>query len=368
MTDPRMRGFGRRRQPSLMRKEGWRQFVDEPLLSAREIFGAREEWAKGAKSNREEFDIQRADHHASFVIETPRMKEVHDHLWNQVRTNYATVGTRTGSLIDAPSGGYGKTWTGIHFGRAYERVVRELPPRNDPRPDQLFDPMPFIYIALRDASSVTAIDEDMLRFAGRPFEGTPKKDLAPIVEEVCWDCDTSVVFVDDVMNLRAWRKNDALIAKHLNHLAGRVPATFIYAGINCVESGVFDEGDFSFGQDSANTSTQCRFSHLLIEPFALDVDWQAFLRSFEDELVLLKSYEGMLCVDLAEYLYERTGGVIGSISQLLRRAADLAIYTGAEKITERLLKQESLWIDRAAEKRAAQASTKAKPRRKAAKR
>lgn len=361
-----MRGFGRKRQPSLMRKEGWRQFVDDPLLSAREIFGPREEWQKCAKRDREAFDIQRSDHHASFVIETPRMKEIHDHLWNQARANYGAVGARPGSVIDALSGGYGKTWMMIHFGRAYERGVRELPPLNEPRPNHIFDRTPVVYIALRDSSSETAIDEDFLRFFGRPFDGIAKKDLVFYVEEVAWDCETSVVFVDDVMNLRAWRKNDTKIAKHLNHLASRVPATFVYAGINCVESGVFDEGDFSFAQDSANTSTQCRFTHLLIEPFALDVEWQALLRSFENELVLLKGYEGMLCVDLAEYLYERTGGVIGSISQLLRRAADLAVLTGTERITEKLLKQESIWIDRAAEKRAAQTSSK--KRGKAAKR
>ena len=51
---------------------------------------------------------------------------------------------------------------------------------------------------------------------------------------------------------------------------------------------------------------------------------------------------------LAEFLYRRSGGMIGSLSQLVRGAAILAIETGTERITQDLL--EAVPIDYAAER------------------
>nr|WP_228558766.1 hypothetical protein [Catenulispora pinisilvae] len=61
---------------------------------------------------------------------------------------------------------------------------------------------------------------------------------------------------------------------------------------------------------------------------------------------------------MAESLYRRSGGMIGSLSQLIRGAAILAIDTGTEKITEDLL--DLVPIDYAAER--ASAPAKARPR------
>ncbi len=51
---------------------------------------------------------------------------------------------------------------------------------------------------------------------------------------------------------------------------------------------------------------------------------------------------------LSEYLYHRSGGMIGSLSQLIRGAAVLAIEDGSERITEDLL--EAVPVDFAAER------------------
>jgi hypothetical protein len=51
----------------------------------------------------------------------------------------------------------------------------------------------------------------------------------------------------------------------------------------------------------------------------------------------LKSHVEDTLVDLADYLYQRTGGMIGSLSQLVRGAALLAIQDGTEHITRELL-------------------------------
>ena len=51
---------------------------------------------------------------------------------------------------------------------------------------------------------------------------------------------------------------------------------------------------------------------------------------------------------LEEYLYRRSGGMIGSLSQLIRGAAVLAIEDGSEQITRDLL--EAVPVDYAAER------------------
>ena len=57
---------------------------------------------------------------------------------------------------------------------------------------------------------------------------------------------------------------------------------------------------------------------------------------FEQELVLLGAKDGDL-TGQADYLWRRTQGVIGSLTQLLTEATAEAIDTGAERITLKLM-------------------------------
>ncbi|WP_393059538.1 hypothetical protein [Streptomyces sp. LN549] len=63
-----------------------------------------------------------------------------------------------------------------------------------------------------------------------------------------------------------------------------------------------------------------------------------------------------LARSLDAYLHERTSGLIGSLSQLVREAAIEAIDSGAERITKRLL--DSVELDHTVE----QARTKKTPK------
>jgi hypothetical protein len=64
--------------------------------------------------------------------------------------------------------------------------------------------------------------------------------------------------------------------------------------------------------------------------------WRSLVSTLEAMLRLHKHNPGTL-VALDEYLYRRTGGMIGSLSQLVRGAAILAIEDGTEQITRDLL-------------------------------
>jgi hypothetical protein len=65
-----------------------------------------------------------------------------------------------------------------------------------------------------------------------------------------------------------------------------------------------------------------------------------------DAALRLHHHQPGSLVALKDYLYRRSGGMIGSLSQLIRGAAILAIENGSEQITRDLL--EAVPVDYAA--------------------
>ena len=95
-----------------------------------------------------------------------------------------------------------------------------------------------------------------------------------------------------------------------------------------------------------------RFTVIPAAPFAYGTaeqreQWRALIATLETLLWLHQHRPGIL-TGLAEYLYQRSGGMIGSLSQLIRGAAILAIEDGTEQITRDLL--DVVPVDYAAER------------------
>lgn len=74
--------------------------------------------------------------------------------------------------------------------------------------------------------------------------------------------------------------------------------------------------------------------------------WAALVATLE-QLLRLHHHEPGTLLCQAEYLYQRTGGMIGSLSHLIREAAIEAIVNCSERITFDLL--EEIELDRTAE-------------------
>ena len=81
-------------------------------------------------------------------------------------------------------------------------------------------------------------------------------------------------------------------------------------------------------------------------PFPLRQEWAALLATLEGALRLHRHQPGTL-PGLGKYLHQRTGGMIGSLSHLVRAAALVAILDGTEEITRKLL--DSIPVDHAAQ-------------------
>ena len=121
-----------------------------------------------------------------------------------------------------------------------------------------------------------------------------------------------------------------------------LPATFVYAGINVERSGLFT------GVRGKQIAGRC----VLVNtgPFPHHQEWAGLVAALEHALRLHHHPPGTL-LSLEQYLHHRTGGMIGSLSHLIRAAALTAILDGTEAITRDLL--ESIPVDHAAESDAA---------------
>lgn len=111
-----------------------------------------------------------------------------------------------------------------------------------------------------------------------------------------------------------------------------LPATFAYAGIDVEAQGLFAgvRGRQIAGRFILISSSS--FAHGTAEQRAA---WQSLVATLESMLRLHRHVSGTL-VGLADYLYKRTDGMIGSLSQLVRGAAILAVGDD-ERITRELL-------------------------------
>lgn len=155
--------------------------------------------------------------------------------------------------------------------------------------------------------------------------------------------------LDRCQNLGRQKNSDAL-----KYFAERLSATFVCAGVEVEAAGLFNGAR---GRQIAG-----RFTVLPASPFAYGTieqrrDWHALVATLEGTLRLRDHAPGALAA-MAQDLYRRSGGMIGSLSQLVRGAAILAIDAGTEKITADLL--DLVPIDYAAERAAA--PVKARPR------
>ena len=130
--------------------------------------------------------------------------------------------------------------------------------------------------------------------------------------------------------------------------------TLVLIGVDIPGSGLLRgaRADRSAGQwafpagsdrDAAATQTDRRFDLVDLEPFDYSTadGMTAFLEhlaGIEDQLRLLRSFDGMLTAgDMPEYLFRRTGGIVGLLRRLIEDGCAKAIATGEERLTRDLL-------------------------------
>jgi hypothetical protein len=320
----------------LTTKEGWRRFVErQPVPPALHDPVALE---RLSAEQRAVYDEARCAYHAQLPLaNTPTIQKVITTTRLLVALNRNQVSARRGVIVSGASG-TGKTTALTQLGRTHERHTRNRHPRDTHR-------LPVIYVTVPPAATARMLAVEFARFLGLTFSG--RANITDIVEAVCATAARTrveLVGVDELHNLNLATRAGAEVSDQLKYFAERLPATFIYAGIDVEAQGLFAGVR---GRQIAG-----RFTLIPATAFAYGTaeqrnQWRALVATMESTLRLQRHRPGGL-LRLDEYLYGRTGGMIGSLSQLIRGAAILAIEDGGEQITRPLL--ESVPVDYAAQR------------------
>ena len=195
-------------------------------------------------------------------------------------------------------------------------------------------PLPVVYITVPPAATPRMIAVEFARFFGLPAPA--RANLTDVTNAVCATAartSVDLVLVDEIHNISLATRAGAEVSDTLKYFAERLPATFVFSGLDVDETGLFTG---TRGRQIAG-----RFTLIPARPFDYGTKgqketWRSLIAAMEASLRLHEHQPGTL-TGLGEYLFGRTGGMIGSLSQLVRGAAILAIQDGTEQITRELL-------------------------------
>jgi hypothetical protein len=310
----------RRGQHHLTTLQGWRQFTTAPVAPPPAI--SREEWSALPEADQARHDEDRLDYHTRMaVVATSALQQVIHAGRRLTLLNRHAISARRGLILSGPAG-TGKTTAITQFGKAHEAIDRRRHPG-------LHDRIPVIYVTVPPAATPRMVAVEFARFLGLPL--TTRANITDVIEAVCGvalDTYVSVVCVDEIHNLQLATRNGAEVSDTLKYFSERLPATFIYAGIDVERQGLFTG---TRGRQIAG-----RFSLIHTTAFPYAAEWQGLVASLEAALRLRRHRAGSL-PELDHYLHDRTAGMIGSLSHLIRGAAVDAILTGTEAVTKTVL-------------------------------
>lgn len=311
--------------------EGWREFttqdpVPPDLLPAPAL-------ADLGPDERLDYDDDRLDYHTRLTVAATSTLRTVVHAGRRLTLlNRHAISARRG-LILSGAVGTGKTTALTQFGKTIEVIDR----RQHPGVDRI----PVVYVTVPPAATSRMLAVEFARFLGLPV--TTRANITDVIETVCGvliDARVSVVCVDELHNLSLATRNGAEVSDTLKYFSERIPATFVYAGVDLEANGLFNG---TRGRQIAG-----RFAVIDTVPFPRTAEWTGLVSTFEEAL-RLHQHKPKTLEGLAGYLHQRTGGMIGSLSHLIRGAAIDAILDETEKITRKSL--ERVKLDRAAQTR-----------------
>jgi Bacterial TniB protein len=329
--------------------EGWRRFVDH--VPAVPDLLDRQACQHLDPHRRLDYDEARLAHHSQLlVVATPTVRKVITEGRRLSYLNRYAVSGRCGLILSGPAR-TGKTTAITQMAKTLEVIHRQRHPRSP-------GDIPVAYITTPPAATSRMMAVELARFLGLPV--IRRANITDIIEAVCGVCldaHTGLICVDEIHNISLTTRYGAEASDTLKYFAERIPATFVYAGINLARANLFTG---TRGEQIAS-----RFATISTKSFAYGTPaqretWRALVATLEQALRLHQHRPGTLARH-GEYLYQRTHGMIGSLSHLIRGAAIDAILDGTEKITKAHL--EAILLDHAAETAQTAAPKKRAPRR-----
>ena len=309
---------------------GWRQFVDAAPATFDLLPDAA--WASLTARSRAAYDEARISYHSELVVvATSTLREVTRQGRLLTLLNRREISARRGLIVSGPWA-TGKSTALKQLGRAHELMIRE----RYGGPDRI----PVVYVTTPPKGSPRKLALEFARFLGLPpvRTGQNTTDIADAVCQVLIEARCDLVLVDEIHNLNLATSAGEDMSDHLKYFTEHLPATFVYAGINVERSGLFT------GVRGKQIAGRCVLA--ATGPFPCQQEWTGLVATMEAALRLHRHQPGTL-PGLDRYLHQRTGGMIGSLSHLIRAGAITAILDGTEEITRTLL--DGIPVDHAAQ-------------------
>jgi AAA domain len=337
-----------------------RPFVPAPVITLGE-------YKKRSLRQRHLHDLHRIVTHSNLPIqETPMSAAVADLMRRRIQANAFKGSERTRPGLMVNGGGFqGKTETVCAAAAAFEdewlELNRYLNPDAVPGTRDLVAPAAYVQTPV--TARPVSICQAILDFYGEDYKGMTLGALTRAVKRAISDHATKVVILDDITRLKMHREADQDVLDLIRDLMSFTVVVLVGVGIprsGLLREGRFDErtGEWLFPpvkdkgkspNDEAATQTERRFRLVNLDPFSYDTPgdiaaWASHLAGIESQLRLFNSGENPLTGGtMPEYLFRRTGGVVGLLSCLIEEACMSAIDTGAEQLSKELL--DSVAID-----------------------
>jgi hypothetical protein len=327
-----------RRQPTTT-LEGWRRFVDADPSGLALL--PDEEWRALDDAGRAGYDEARIAHHAELVVvTTSAIQEITSEGRLLTLMNQRENGARRG-LIVTGAAATGKTTAIKQLGRLHEIRTRLRFPGGTGR-------IPVVYVTAPPKGSPRKLAMEFARFLGLPpaSSRTNATDIADTVCQLLIDARCDVVIIDELHNINLATTAGEDHSDHMKYFTEHLPATFVYAGIDVERSGLFT------GVRGKQLAGRCVTAST--GPFPFHDEWRQLVAAMEATLRLHRHEPGTLAA-AAKYLHQRTGGMIGSLSHLIRASAIRAILSRTEAVNRPLM--DKVRIDHAAESSARRASS-----------
>ncbi|MFJ4617357.1 TniB family NTP-binding protein [Streptomyces sp. NPDC088812] len=338
-------GPGDFRHPGLSEprtKEEWRDYLDYEL-PPRPVLLRIKDYEKLTSKERHLHNQARNAHHSALVIvRTRQMQTIHHQIRRRMMTNaHQPAGARRSIVLDGPAT-LGKSTLVKTFASDFEHELRDTYPERFAKQyivdDHVIDYTPVVYVNIPSQATPKDLSIALAQYLGQKYRSAAtKSDITRLVLEKMRLVGVELVIIDDAHFMDLSLKEGKVVNDHLKYIANHTAATFIYTGVDLKHSGLFLEGT----GDARSTQTAGRNTLLHMTPYSIrtrdeKADWTSVITAMEDALVLYHHRPGTLAT-LWKYLYQRTGGNISSLAELIREAAAEAVLTGAEKIDRTLL-------------------------------
>jgi AAA domain len=264
--------------------------------------------------------------------------------------------TRRGLIING-GGCQGKTETACEVAAACEDYWRQLSPEGNPDslPGTRDLHIPVLYVQTPVTAKPKSICKTILDFYGADHKTLDLPGLIRAVRRHVFAHGTRAILLDDITRLRLHRIDDQDVFDLIKGFMD-MGATLVLIGVDVLGSGLLQgavldprTGDYTIptirgraASQGAETQHQRRFTLVQMGPFPYDTDeekaaFRAHLKGIEEHVRLLDATEEMLTSGpMADYLYERTVGVVGLLECLIEDGIEAAIEAGADGGREEL--------------------------------